>query len=355
MSEILPIYKSDSFQYIIDKKFKKLFDYEDHNLKEIEDKFNSGTITEIQYEQERQVEIKKINNNRTEVNNSIYDYIENIQTNEIDSLKRDLLSDVGLERSVNVSGLKDLVKNVQVQDKVAKFVGLKLDKSKKLDVYYIDLYFGIHLHSILRLSKSEASRTELWNSLSINKDIKKYLKFRNTYVESGELVAKLKASSFFTYSQKHFVVEHHLARPWWATELARNGSSYDYSKDAFKQTQMFTMRWNNMTLMHNRLFALSVINFITNQKFKMGIRDVRQHLGRVMNDYAASKSFDTDFENYIEEDISKFKEWQLESYDPKNLIGPADFNYSEKIIKNKVKLLKDITKNSVDARGKKFI
>ena len=110
-----------------------------------------------------------------------------------------------------------------------------------------------------------------------------------------------------------------------------------------------------MTLMHNRLFALSVINFITNQKFKMGIRDVRQHLGRVMNDYAASKSFDADFENYIEEDISKFKEWQLESYDPKNLIGPADFNYSEKIIKNKVKLLKDITKNSVDARGKKFI
>ena len=355
MSQVLPIFKSDSFQFTIDKKFKSLFVYNPNNLKEIKNKFKSGNITEKQYLAERKVEIEKTNKNRIEVNNSIYDYFASIEANETDALKEDLLSEIGLERNINISGLKDLVKNVKNQKKVAEFVGLTLDKSKELDVYYIDLYFGIHLHNILRISKSEASRTELWNSLSISEEIKEYLKFRNTYVKEKDLIAKLKASSFFTYSQKHFVVEHHLARPWWATELARNGENYDYSRDAFKQTQMFTMRWNNMTLMHNRLFALSVINFITNQKFKMGIRDVRQHLGVVMNDYAASKSFDIDFENYIEEDSDKFKEWQSKSYDSKNLIGPDDFNYSEKIIKEKVKLLKNVTENAVNAKRKKFL
>ena len=41
-----------------------------------------------------------------------------------------------------------------------------------------------------------------------------------------DLIANL-AKFVFYYSQKHFVVEHHLARPWWATELARNGENYD--------------------------------------------------------------------------------------------------------------------------------
>lgn len=355
MNTTLQIFKSDSFQFLIDKKFKSLFEYEADNLNAIEAKFNSGMISQKQYEEEKKSELEKINKNRVEVNKTIFDYLKNIKVYESDPLKGDLLSEIGLERSINISGLKELIKNVQMQNKVAEFVGLEFDKSKKLDVYYIDLFFGIHLHNILRLSKSEASRTELWNSLSMIEEVKEYLEFRNTYVEPGEKVAKLKASSFFTYSQKHFVVEHHLARPWWATELARNGSSYEFSKDAFKQTQMFTMRWNNMTLMHNRLFALSVIRFISTQKFKMGIRDVRQHLGRVMNDYAASKTFDIDFENYLEENIDNFTEWQLEKYDSKKLIGPKDFHYSEENINEKVKLLKNITEKSVDARGKRFI
>ena len=94
---------------------------------------------------------------------------------------------------------------------------------------------------------------------------------------------------------------------------------------------------------------------MTNQKFKIGIRDVREYLGRVMNDYAASKAFSLDFENYIEEDYDSFLEWQAQDYNPKKLSGPNDFNFPEKAIENKVKILKKITKNALDAKGRRFL
>ena len=43
MSQVLPIFKSDSFQFTIDKKFKSLFVYDAHNLKEIKN-LNLGTL-----------------------------------------------------------------------------------------------------------------------------------------------------------------------------------------------------------------------------------------------------------------------------------------------------------------------
>jgi len=355
MTRKLQIVYSDDFNFSIDKKFKRLFEYEQDNRNLIKQEFNNGLISEKEMDEKITKEIKKLNENRTKVNNEIFDYLQEIQTSESDLLKnKDSLLRIGLERPINIDGLKDLVKNVQDIDLVAKFGGKNFKKSETLDAYYIDMYFGIHLHNILRINRAEASRSEFWNSLSVCKEIKEYLIFRNNYVRSS-VVDKLKPNSFFIYGQADLVVENHLARPWWATELSRNGSSYESSIDAFKQTQMFTMRWNTMTLIHNRLFSLSVISFMTNQKFKIGIRDVREYLGRVMNDYAASKAFSLDFENYIEEDYDSFLEWQAQDYNPKKLSGPNDFNFPEKAIENKVKILKKITKNALDAKGRRFL
>ena len=42
-------------------------------------------------------------------------------------------------------------------------------------------------------------------------------------------------------------------------------------------------------------------------------------------------------------------------YNPKKLSGPNDFNFPEKAIENKVKILKKITKNALDAKGRRFL
>lgn len=355
MNKKLQIVYSDNFNFSINKKFKRLFDYEVDKRKQIKHLFENGNISEAEFiEQTKQEEIK-LNKNRLEVNSKIFNYFNELEITENDFINSQAaLSKFGLERPINIEGIINLVENVQNKETVAKFAGKNLNKNENLDPYYIDLYFGIHLHNILRLTRAEASRSEFWNSLSMNQSIKEYLNFRNTYSEA-RIVDKLKANSFFIYGQTDLVVENHLARPWWATELSRNGASYETSIDAFKQTQMYTMRWNLMTLIHNKLFSLSVINFLTNQKFKIGRRDTLEYLGRVMNDYAASKRFSLDFENYVKENEDKFSEWQSEEFNPKKLEGPNDCYFSESIIKEKVKLLKNITKDAVDPKGRKFL
>ena len=183
MTRKLQIVYSDDFNFSIDKKFKRLFEYEQDNRNLIKQEFNNGLISEKEMDEKITKEIKKLNENRTKVNNEIFDYLQEIQPPESDLLKnKDLLLGIGLERPINIDGLKDLVKNVQDIDLVAKFGGKKLKKSETLDAYYIDMYFGIHLHNILRINRAEASRSEFWNSLSVCKEIKEYLIFRNNYI-----------------------------------------------------------------------------------------------------------------------------------------------------------------------------
>ena len=219
MTKKLKIVYSDDFNFSIDKKFKRLFDYEPDNRKLIEQEFNNGLISEKEMDEKIKKEISKLNENRTKVNNEIFNYFQELQLLESDLLdNKDSLSRIGLEREINIDGLKDLVNNVQDLELVAKFGGKKLKKSENLDAYYIDMYFGINLHNILKISRAEASRSEFWNSLSVCKEMKEYLIFRNKHVKLS-VVDKLKPNSFFIYGQPDLVVENHLARPWWATEL----------------------------------------------------------------------------------------------------------------------------------------
>lgn len=348
----LKIISDDTFR-ILDKNIKSYTDSYINDIRStLTKKFNQGEISKKDYEEQYKLETKKIIDNRNEINTKIYEYLANRKYDKEDFVNsgRELKS-MGLRRVVDLTGIETIVKNVQDKKKLEQFSGQKIKGNP--DVVLVDMYFGIHLHNLLRLSRSEASRTELWNSLALNPSIVEYLKYRSELWRTEP--PKLKKNYFFTYGISDFVVGNHLARPWWATELSRNGKDYSTSIDAFLQTEIFIMRWNNMDLMHNKLWALTIIDFFSKTKFSVAMREVRLHFRRAMNDYAASGKFNIDFSNNINIDHEKFKEWQDDKYDGTKIEGPKDFSVSQSLIKEKSKILKDIAKLTQDTRGNTFI
>jgi hypothetical protein len=344
---------SDDIFRTIDKNLKKHTDsYISDTRSTLTKQFKQGNISKKDYDEQYKLETKKIIDNRNEINADIYLDLTNRKFDKDDfmSAERELKS-IGLLRTIDLTGIETIVKNVQDKKKLEKFSGQKIEGNP--DVVLVDMYFGIHLHNFLRLSRSEASRTELWNSLALNPSIIKYVKYRSELWRSEP--PKLKKNYFFTYGISDFVVGNHLARPWWATELSRNGKDYSTSIDAFLQTEIFIMRWNNMDLMHNKLWALTIIDFFSKTKFSVAMREVRLHFRRAMNDYAASGNFNVDFSNNIKIDHEKFKEWQDNKYDENKIEGPGDFIVSKSLIKEKSKIFKDIAKLTRDTRGNTFI
>ena len=105
MTKKLKIVYSDDFNFSIDKKFKRLFDYEPDNRKLIEQEFNNGLISEKEMDEKIKKEISKLNENRTKVNNEIFNYFQELQLLESDLLdNKDSLSRIGLEREINIDG-----------------------------------------------------------------------------------------------------------------------------------------------------------------------------------------------------------------------------------------------------------
>lgn len=349
---ILKIINEDTFSSI-DKKFKSRTDsYINDTRSELLKKYKQGNISKNEYEESHKLETKKIIANRNEINAGIYeDFYEKKYDEEDYIVSQKELKNIGLEREINISGIEKIVKNVKDKKKLEQFLGKKIEGDP--DVVLVDMYFGIHIHNLLKLSRAEASRTEFWNSLALNPNILEYLQFRSELWRKEP--PKLKKNYFFTYGLSDFVVGNHLARPWWATELSRNGKDYSTSIEAFLQTEIFIMRWNNMDLMHNKLLALTVIDFLSTTKFNIAMREVRLHFRRAVNDYAASGSFNIDFANNINVRYEKFKEWQNSKYDENKIEGPDDFHVSNSLIKEKSKILKEVAKQTKDTRGKYFI
>ncbi len=61
MTRKLQIVYSDDFNFSIDKKFKRLFEYEQDNRNLIKQEFNNGLISEKEMDEKITKEIKKLN------------------------------------------------------------------------------------------------------------------------------------------------------------------------------------------------------------------------------------------------------------------------------------------------------
>ena len=229
--------------------------------------------------------------------------------------------------------------------------------------YLLDTYIGVYLHHYLGINRAQASRPEFWNSLLlVDELILDYCIFRSQFARKKP--QKVKLSYFIVEGEQNLIVEHLLARQWWAVELFRNGKNYPSAIEALSLGSMFTRRWGPMSLIHSKLFGLASANLLLKTswpkklgKYKDGRRYAIQNLPVIFNNYAATKNFDKEFRiNQIENPDSHdiWREKRFKKFENKitKLFGPDDIEIKKSSIDKGTKILKDLARSSVSTETK---
>ena len=121
---------------------------------------------------------------------------------------------------------------------------------------------------------------------------------------------------------------------------------------------MYTRRWGTMSLMHNKLFALSSSKLLLETdwpkkkgKYPSGRRYAIQNLPPIMNNFAATNNFDKTFSINEPDNLDAYDNWNKrykEFKDKINLLfGPEDIQIKQSSINKGTKILKDIARNSI--------
>lgn len=255
--------------------------------------------------------------------------------------------EIGLSREIGIDNINEIFVNAQDESKIKKFWGIKGEPGPK----EYDGYVGIHLHNYLRLSRAEASRPELWNSIIYqNPEIIKYLEKRlNVGLKIEEKKKNLIKTNLFLQSSSYVHSLNRISGPWWVTEMTRNGKDYDSSKNAFQSTTYFYDRYITMNLMHYRQIAVGMANYFNEKEEARELLATRDQFenpqfSATLNDYMASTNFETKFKK-IDINYINFNKWQLKA-PSKNILndGPDDFKITNAELKKVYTLFDELIK-----------
>ena len=272
---------------------------------------------------------KKLINNINKSN--MFDYVPD----ESDYLNNKKIIEFGLGRIINIQNLSNIFESALDNTLVKDFSG-------GIDPTHFDCFLGINLHYELRLSRSEASRPELWNSIIFQiPAAKEYIVGRGKkFTEKFEP----KLSNFLISGIQDLHRHNFISSAWWITELTRNGSDYDYSKKAFNCSRYLAERFGTLNYFHNPLFALATVEFLYNFEDRVkppGIISRRDALSKPPNfgvsikDFMLSRNTESLYKhaNYSQPEFTKWQESKQRNFN--KLEGPKDFNIDLKEI-NKV-------------------
>ncbi len=245
---------------------------------------------------------------------------------ESDFLSEKKVAEYGLKREINIEKLEIIFKDSLDATKVSKFTGIN-----DLDPTHYDCYLGIHLHYYLRLSRAEASRPEVWNSIIFqNSFAKEYIKQRGLI---GSSKFNIDSTNLLVKNLNDLHRRNFISAAWWITELTRNGNDYDYSKKAFNCTRVLLERFGTLNYFHNQLLALATAEFFHNFDKRVSPtvisrRDalaVPPNFGVSIKDFINSRNIEVIYEP-IKINTDKFVKWQSEkTRNMKTIKGPDDF------------------------------
>jgi len=271
---------------------------------------------------------------------------------EISDLKK-----INLHREINIKGIQKVFQDAQKTEKVRNFLGLSKEDFIDYETTFTDAYVGLNLHNLLRLSPSEASRPEVWNSIIFSQPhALQYLHYRkNLEIVDESKKKKLTINDLFVTSTMGNIHQtNRLSWPWWVVEVTRNGSSYISALDAFKSTTYFTTRYIQSFLMHQRPIAIALAQYFAEfdnepKRFNKDRRDVLATSGTdglgqysvALKDYFIEHRL---FKNIEIPTISNeaFQIWQKNSSSFSFNSGPEDFKVSKESLKNVFKIFDEI-------------
>lgn len=263
---------------------------------------------------------------------------ENIRTIKIESehfLNESERFAINLSRKFNISKLDKVFKDATKPKNICDFLKIDLKEYNSSSAAFTDAFIGLNLHNILRLSLSEASRPELWNSIIIqNKSALDYLFYRtNLSGEKSELKVK---DVFIGNNLGDLHKSNLLSSKWWIVELTRNGKDYRTALDAFRCTTYFTDRISQYAMFHKRPISVGLSTYFANfenpQRFENKTK--RNVLAVPDDEYGIIQTSIIDYllvkrvipgVNMPIIDIQKFGTWQSKESDFKFTGGPDDF------------------------------
>ncbi len=255
-----------------------------------------------------------------------------------------LLHEIGLSRAISIKEIDKIFLNAMDPNIVRKFWSVN-----EITEVHLDGYIGINLHHFLRLTISEASRPELWNSIIFQtSEAMEYIDYRKSF--ASKIQKDLKLSDVFLKQSSQVHNLNRISGSWWVVELTRNGQSYESSKNAFLCTTYFTDRYLTMNLMHLRQIGIGMANYFVNNDQARDLLATRDKVGdnpqfsATLNDFLAANNFESDFVN-VELDFDNFSKWQ-NSHRKKSILsdGPNDFKVTDKELAKVYKLFDDLIK-----------
>lgn len=280
---------------------------------------------------------------------------DNIRTIEIDPEhflnEADRIS-LNLSRNFNVSKVSKVFKDATKPKNICNFLKINLEEFNSSKAAFTDAFIGLNLHNILRLSLSEASRPELWNSIIIqNKSALDYISYRiNLLGESRELKVN---DVFIGNNLADLHKSNLLSSKWWVVELTRNGKDYNTALDAFKCTTYFTDRISQYAMFHKRSVSVGLSTYFANfenpQRFENKTK--RNVLAVPDDEYGIIQTSIIDYllvKRVIPDvtipniDTTKFELWQQKEKDFKFKGGPDDFNIDDLSIKKVHSIIDEI-------------
>ena len=269
----------------------------------------------------------------------------NYKPSEEHLLEKEELNRINLNRKINIEGLNKIFKDAQDSTKVKSLLKISKEEFDSQKASFTDAFVGLSLHNLLRLSPAEASRPEVWNSLTYaGEEVLKYHLHRKN-IELTEDNKNLTLNDIFVASSMGTIHQHNkISWPWWVVEITRNGSDYTSSLDAFKSTTYFTTRF-----VHSFLIQIRPIAIALSQYFAEFDKEPRRY-NKLRREVLATKGTDglgqysvalKDYfiENRVFENIEypiisqeKFQNWQESSSSFSFKSGPKDFEVTQKTL-----------------------
>ncbi len=239
---------------------------------------------------------------------------------------KESLNRLNLTREINYDNLPLIYKAAQDEKNIRKFNNLS--QNETIRKFHLDKFVGIHQHAFFKITRQEASRFELWNSIMLQiEEAKEFIIYRKD-IEDHD------SNKSLITTESELMENNPLSNSWWKTEMSRNGNDYSTSDQTFNLTTNFYDRVLKQNFAHDTVLLIAMITFFNKgNKWKDYIKNLNDEewpdkrepetirrnasvfFPRILNEFLASNPIElnSDIDLTIKKDYGNYNKWLSKS------------------------------------------
>lgn len=210
--------------------------------------------------------------------------------------------------------------NLKVLEKLTKDCIKNFDDKKNIDIAEMENWFGVRLHNVLRLTRNEAAKNEIWFFMGLY--FYNFILWRWQYSnERGNLENLLLGLPLAKLSRQIF------SRCWWMAEVTRDGSSYSENAQINGD---YTNQLLDVNMFQIPGFSYYINKFIISKNIEKNFRQKFRTFMYLTRELIVAQPMSSFSEEVV--DPISYKKWLLQDLDEDYLIknkniynsGPKD-------------------------------